>query len=121
MFEILNLIVQTCAIEVVRSIARFRDSIKKDNNIFGVGAFMEKSSLALVVGELSLFRKLYVSLVTCVEPLAWWRIHETQFPNVRILTKQILGILGSQIEIKCVFNLVGVLTTLKRCTLQLDV
>jgi hypothetical protein len=33
---------------------------------------MEKSSHALVVGELSLFRKLFVTFTTCVDPLAWW-------------------------------------------------
>jgi hypothetical protein len=48
---------------------------------------MEKSSCALVVGELSLFMKLFVTLVTCVNPLAWWRIHESQFPNVSFLGK----------------------------------
>jgi hypothetical protein len=31
-----------------------------------------------------------------------------------------LGILGSQIETECVFSLVGVLTILKHCRLQVD-
>jgi hypothetical protein len=119
-FEVLNLIVQTCAIEVVRFVVGFGDSNEKDNNIFGVGASMEESSLALVVGELSLFRRLCVCLVTCVDPLTWWQIHETQFPNVSFLTKQILGILGSLIESERVFSLVGVLATLKRYRLQVD-
>jgi hypothetical protein len=48
---------------------------------------MEKSSSALVIGELSLFRRLFISLATSVNPLAWWQIHETQFPNVSILAK----------------------------------
>jgi hypothetical protein len=59
MFEVLNHIVQGCAIQVVGPIVGFNDSIEKDNNIFGVGASMEESSRALV-GELSLFRRLYV-------------------------------------------------------------
>jgi hypothetical protein len=54
-FEILNLTVQTCA----SIIARSNDFIE-DNNIFGIGAFMEESSCALVVGELSLFRRLFL-------------------------------------------------------------
>jgi uncharacterized Tic20 family protein len=70
-------------------VVKFGDSIEEDNNIFGVGASMEESSCALVVGELSLFMKLYVFLATCVDPLAWWWIHETQFPNVSFLAKQI--------------------------------
>jgi hypothetical protein len=52
---------------------------------------MEKSSCAFVVA------KLFTMLVTCVDPLAWWWIHENQFPNVGFLAKQILKILGSQI------------------------
>ncbi len=40
--------------------------------------------------------------------------------NVGFLTKQILGILRSQIEIEQGFSLVGVLTTLKCCRLQVD-
>jgi hypothetical protein len=81
---------------------------------------MEKSSCALVVGELSLFRRLSVSLATCVDPLIWWRIHETQFPNVSFLVKQILGIPRSHIETKHVFNLVGVLIALRCYRLQVD-
>jgi hypothetical protein len=73
-----------------------------------------------VVGGLSLFKRLFIFLATCVDPLAWWWIHETQFPNVSLLAKQILKIIGSQIEIECVFNLVDVLTTLRHCRLQVD-
>jgi hypothetical protein len=72
MFEVLNPIVQACAIKVVGYVTRFGDFIEKDNNIFGVDASMEKSSHALVVGELFLFKRLLVSPVTCVNPLAWW-------------------------------------------------
>jgi hypothetical protein len=82
-FEVLNPIVQACAIKVVG----FGDFNEEDNNIFGVGTCMEKSSHALVVGELSLFKRLYVTFITCVDPLTWWWIHETQFPNVSFLAK----------------------------------
>jgi len=71
MFEVLNPIVQICAIEVVGFVARFGDSIEKDN-IFGVGASMEESSRALVVEEFSLFKRLSVSPTTCVDPLTRW-------------------------------------------------
>jgi hypothetical protein len=81
--------------EVVGFVARFCDSTKEDNNTFCVGTSMEKTSCAFVVGDLSLFMRLSISFVTCVDPLAWWWIHETQFPNVSFLAKQILGILGS--------------------------
>jgi hypothetical protein len=82
------------AIEVVGFIVRFGDSIEEDNNIFGVGISMEESSCALVVGKLSLFRS-FMTLIACVDPLVWWHIHGTQFPNVSFLAKQILGIPGS--------------------------
>jgi hypothetical protein len=67
-----------------------------------------------------LFKRLYITLVTCVDPLIWWQIYETQFPNVSFLAKQILGILGSQIKIEHVFSLVDVLTTLRHCKLHVD-
>ncbi len=74
---------------------------------------MEKSSHALVVGEVSLFMRLFISLATRVDTLVWWCIHEIQFPNFSLFVKQILGISGSHNEIEHVFNLVGVLTSLR--------
>jgi hypothetical protein len=44
MFEVLNPIIQTCAIKVIGSIAKSSNFIEEDNNIFGVGASMEESS-----------------------------------------------------------------------------
>jgi hypothetical protein len=78
---------------------------KEKGNMFGVGASMEESSYALVVGELSLFKRLSILASTCADLLFWWWCHENQFPNVGFLAKQILGILGFQIEIKHVFSL----------------
>jgi len=69
---------------------------------------IEESSCALVVGELSLFKRLYVVLVACVDTLAWWHIHETQFPNGGFLAEYILEVPGSHIKIKHVFSLAGV-------------
>ncbi len=86
---------------------------EEDNNIFGVNVSIEESSYVFVVGKLYLFKRLFIIPTACVDPLALWCIHEIQFPNVGFLAKQILGILGSQIEIECVFNLVNVLTTLQ--------
>jgi hypothetical protein len=77
-------------------------------NIFGVDTSIKKSSHALVVGELSLFKRLFVIPTTCVNPIVWWHNHETQFLNIGFLAKQILGILKSQIEVECVFNFVYV-------------
>jgi hypothetical protein len=42
------------------------------------------------------------------------------FPTFGFLAQQILGVIGSQIEIEITFSLVGILTNLKRCHLQID-
>jgi hypothetical protein len=77
-FEMLNLIVQACIIRFVGSILKFGDFMKEDNNIFGVNASIEESSCALVVGELSLFKRLFITPTTCADPLTWRQIHESQ-------------------------------------------
>jgi hypothetical protein len=41
----------------------------------------------LVVGELCLFRRLFVISTACVDPLVWWGIQEIQFPYVNFLAK----------------------------------
>jgi len=56
---------QTCV-----TIVRFGDFIENVNNILGVGTCVEESLCALVVGELFLFKTLYVTLATCDDPLS---------------------------------------------------
>jgi hypothetical protein len=46
--------------------------------------------------------------------------HKTMFPIVSFLTHQILGIVGSQIEMQKIFLLASILTKLMRCHLQLN-
>jgi len=64
----------------------------------------------LVKRELLIFRKyqLDVKDIKCL--LQWWQKHETMFPTVGFLARQILGIVGSQIEIERIFSLAQVLT-----------
>ncbi len=40
------------------------------------------------------------------------------FPTISFLARQILGIVGSQIEIERFFSLAGILTNLRKCRLQ---
>jgi hypothetical protein len=54
----------------------------------------------------------------CANPFAWLKTHEGQFLNVGVFVKQVFGILRFQIEIERVLNLMGVLTTLRCCHLQ---
>jgi hypothetical protein len=42
------------------------------------------------------------------------------FPTIGFLAWQILGVVGFQIETKIIFSLVGILTNLRRCHLQID-
>ncbi len=51
-------------------------------------------------------------------PLQWWEKHESMFPTSSFCAKQILGIVGSQIEIEKIFSLARILTSLRRCHLQ---
>jgi hypothetical protein len=52
-------------------------------------------------------------------PLEWWKKQKFVFPIVGFLVKQILRIIGFQIETEKIFSLVGILTNFKRCCLQL--
>jgi hypothetical protein len=42
---------------------------KEEGNMFGVRASMEKLSCALIVGKLSLFKRLSILASTCADPL----------------------------------------------------
>jgi len=45
-----------------------------------------------------------------VKCLTWWKEHASKFPNVILLAKQFLGVLGFQINVK---NLQGVISKLQ--------
>jgi hypothetical protein len=64
----------------------------------------------LLKNELILFYHLHVKPKDCALHFIWWQLRETRFPNVSFVAWQILGILGSEIEIEQIFNIVGVLT-----------
>jgi hypothetical protein len=51
-------------------------------------------------------------------PHQWWGKHESRFPTIGFLAKQILGIVGSQIKIECIFSFAIILTILRKCWLQ---
>ncbi len=59
-----------------------------------------------------------MSLKEIKNSLHWWEKHESRFPIVAFLARQILGIVSSQIETELIFSLVGILTNLGRCCLQ---
>ncbi len=59
----------------------------------------------IVIWELLVIRRFHVDLKEIKNPLQWWENHESRFPIVVFLTKQILGIIDSQIEIEHIFFL----------------
>jgi hypothetical protein len=70
-FDVLNPIVQASTTQVDGSYVGVVVK-EEDNNISSVSAYIEESSCALVVGELFLFRRLFIVLTTCVNPFALW-------------------------------------------------
>ncbi len=75
----------------------------------------------LLKNELGLFHHLLVKLdQACLWSLTWWKSCEVRFLNVSFVARQILGILGSHIEIKQIFSIVGVLTSLQHYRLSVD-
>jgi hypothetical protein len=68
----------------------------------------------LVNKELLIFRhyKLNVKDIRC--PLQWWEKHGSMFPIIGFCVGQILGMVGSQIEIEIIFSLPKILTSLRR-------
>jgi len=72
----------------------------------------------IVTRELLDFRRFHVDLKEIKNPFQWWEKHESIFPVVTFLARQILGIVSSQIETEHIFSLTGILANLKRCRLQ---
>ncbi len=56
----------------------------------------------------------------CKDPLAWWRAHEVHYSYVGFVARQILGIVGSQIEVERVFNIASICTNLRHSRLGID-
>jgi hypothetical protein len=48
-------------------------------------------------------------------PLNWWVKHEHRFPNIGLLACEVMGIMGSQIETKRIFNTSVEIITSLRC------
>jgi hypothetical protein len=74
-------------------------------------------SKELVTKVLLIFRHYQMDLKDIKCLLQWWGKHEAMFFIVGFLPCQILSIVGSQIETKRIFSLVGILTNLRRCRL----
>jgi len=99
-FHWLNPIVQEC-----KANGPSEELNKDDTNIFDVGASIEKSSHALIIGELSLFKRLrpYSQLHVVILLFGATSMRDNFQTNVTFLAKQIFCIPRLQIEIDRAF------------------
>jgi hypothetical protein len=80
----------------------------------------EDMPLSVVKEQLTHFKIKKIIEEECKDPLAWWRAHEVHYSYVGFVARQILDIVGSQIEVERVFNIVGICTNLRRSWLGID-
>jgi len=84
-----------------------------DDSLWGVVASINEANLSLVKFELPLYCHKHVDGNDVKSPLQWWKDHARQFPTVAFLSCQFLGIPDFRIETKCIFNIVGILISLR--------
>jgi hypothetical protein len=89
-------------------------------DIFEMTTNTSEPSMKLINKEPLIFKRYQVNVKNIKCPMQWWEKHESMFPTISFCVKQILGIVVCQIKIKRIFSLVGILTSLKRCRLQLE-
>jgi hypothetical protein len=94
--------------------------VDDDNNldIFQMITRSIEPTKMLVKRKLLVFWHYQVDVKEIKCPFQWWEKHEAMFLTFGFFVHKILRIVGSQIETKRIFSLVGILTSLKRCHLQ---
>jgi hypothetical protein len=83
--------------------------------LFSVIATIKEASEILLASKLSLFHHTSFIVVEIASLFSWWTIHEPQLPHVECLSQQIINIVGSEIEIERIFNVMGIFTSLIKC------
>jgi hypothetical protein len=91
-----------------RGVVDQRVEMDRNLDIFGMIANISERTTKLVNRELLIFRCYQVD-VKNVKCLQEWEKHESMFLTIRLCAKQILGIVGSQIEIEIIFLLARIL------------
>jgi hypothetical protein len=97
---------------------RVEDDMNLD--IFELTTNSSEPTTKLVNKKLLIFRHYQMDDKDIKCPLQWWEKHESMFPIVGFYARQILGIVGSQIEIEKIVSLAGIFTSFKKCRLQLN-
>jgi len=104
-------------VETERDVVEQKVEKEKTLDIFEMIGNISEPTMELVNKELMIFKcyKADVKDIKC--PLHWWEKYDNMFLTIGFCAKQILGIVGSQIETKKIFSFPGILTKLKRCHL----
>jgi hypothetical protein len=94
--------------------------VEKDNNldIFEMIANTIKPTIKLMNRKLLIFKHYQMDVKEIKCPLKWWEKHESMFLIIGYYVKQILKIVGSQIEIEKKKILIKIFTSFRRCHLQ---
>jgi hypothetical protein len=90
---------------------------KNSLDIFEMYVGTSEPTKEVVNKELLMFKRFQVDVKDIECPLEWWAKQDSLFPTVAFLAYQILGIVGSQIEIERIFSLAGIFTNLMTCHL----
>ncbi len=104
-------------VEIEKGVVKQRVEGGKSLDIFDMIASISEPTTELVNKELLIFKRYQVDVKDIKCPLQWWEKHEIIFLTINFCARQILGIVGFQIETKKIFSLVGILISLKRCHL----
>jgi len=87
-------------------------------DIFEIIIDTSELAMELVNKQLLIFKCYQVNVKDIKCPLQWWEKHEGMLPVIGFCVRQILEIVGSQIETEKIFSFVRILTNIKRCRLQ---
>jgi hypothetical protein len=96
------------------------ERVKEDRSldIFEMTTNTSEPTTKLINKELLIFRHYQVDVKDIKCPLQWWEKQENMFSTIGFCARQILGIVGSQIEIEIIFSIAGIFASLRRCCLQ---
>jgi hypothetical protein len=89
-------------------------------DIFEMIASTSEPSTKLVNKKLLIFKRYQVDDKNIKCTLQWWKKHENMFPTFGFCARQILRIVGFQIETKKKNSLARILISLRRCCLQFE-
>ncbi len=84
-------------------------------DIFEMSIKTSEPTKEVVNKELLMFKRFQVDVKDIKCPLERWAKHKFLFPTVAFFARQILSIVGSQIEIERIVLLARILTNLRRC------